>query len=732
MTILKIALAVPLRRTFDYHAGSLPTEKLLPGSRVMVPFGKQKKKTGVIIGQSSHSDIAPKKLKTVQCVLDEQPLLCAQDMKLLKWTADYYHHPLGEVIFNALPVLLRQEHALKEKVSMAWSLTEAGKSFKPDDLKRAPKQKAALNILRSSARPLTTSEMENQLLNCRNPLKALQEKGLVKKCETTGDPGTPSPIETVDIKLNQEQEAARTKILQSMDKDDVFLLDGITGSGKTEVYISIIKKVIDSGKQALILSPEIGLTPQLIDRIKSQTAARLAILHSGLSDSERLQAWLDARDGKADIVIGTRSAIWTPMLNPGLFIVDEEHDLSYKQQDGLKFSARDLAIIRGKFTGSPVILGTATPSMESLHNAMSGKYQRLTLEKMAGSASSPDVRIIDLRNRVLQGALSRPLIEAIEHELSQGRQAMLFLNRRGYAPALMCHHCAWLARCDRCDVNMTYHKHNRRLSCHHCNRTQEAVVSCPECQESELVEVGHGTERLAETLTASFPEARIARVDRDTTRRKGSMASILEQIKKGEVDILIGTQMLAKGHHFPGLGLVGIIDVDGGLCSSDFRASERMAQLFIQVSGRAGRESRQGTVLLQTHFPEHPLLLSLIKDGYHAFARALLNERQQSALPPYNYMALLRSEGLEKQLQYNFLEKAARDLRKSAGQLEVYGPIPAPMEKRAGKYRMQLLVLSDSRRSLARNLGNLCLDIESWAESKRVRWSVDIDPQDML
>ena len=731
MKVFQIALSVPLRRSFDYSAGDLAGGENRVGCRVLVPFGRQQKKTGVIIGESNSSSVPRQKLKEIISVIDEEPVLSKDDLKLLYWAADYYHHPVGEVIFNALPSALRNAASASEKLSWGWVLSDLGQASSVESLKRAPKQSSILALLRQQEKPMLTGDIEERIPNSRSPLLALEEKGLLVRRDIARQLSASSGEKT-EIVLKPEQRSAHEEILKSVNKNEVFLLDGITGSGKTEVYISVLKEIIAAGKQALVLSPEIGLTPQLVDRIRTQTSASLCVLHSGLNDSERLQAWHDARSGRADIIIGTRSAIWTPVKNLSLIVVDEEHDLSYKQQDGLKYSARDLAIIRARFATCPVILGSATPSLESLQNSRVGKYRRLELRHRAGNTAQPVVSVIDLRNLVLEGALSRPLVTAIESELAAGRQAMLFLNRRGYAPALMCHHCAWLARCERCDRNMTFHKSDQRLSCHHCQGSTRIVHECPECQNTDLVEVGHGTERLEETLARLFPDARIARVDRDTTRRKGAIDSVLEEIKNGDIDILIGTQMLAKGHHFPGLGLVGIVDVDGGLCSVDFRASERMAQLFVQVSGRAGRESNQGSVVLQTHFPEHPQLLSLIKNGYHAFADAVLSEREQSALPPYSYFALFRSEGVRKDTQLRFLEKVAGQLKKFAGQVQVYGPFPAPMEKRAGKFRMQLLVLSENRPSLGKKMGKLCREIEAWPESRQVRWSIDIDPQDML
>jgi primosomal protein N' (replication factor Y) (superfamily II helicase) len=731
MHILNIALPVPLRRSFDYKAGDIPLENLRPGMRILVPFGKHQQRAGILTGISNKTDISPGKIKNILSIIDSQPILSKSDLKLLQWTADYYHHPIGEVIFNTLPAILKQGKPAALKKRYHWSLSEKGRNIDPAMLTRAPKQMALHSLMLSQQQGLSATEIETHLLHSRAPLQALHEKGLVEKSEST-DATNFLAIDKADVKLNSEQKQASKQVIKSLGSSQAFLLDGVTGSGKTEVYIDIMQAVVAQGKQVLILSPEIGLTPQLVNRITSRIQARIVVLHSGLSDTERLQAWLEARNGDAAIVIGTRSAIWTPLKRPGLFIVDEEHDLSYKQQEGLRYSARDIAVMRGNLSRTPVLLGSATPSMESLRNIELQKFQLLRLNKRAGKAETPLVKIIDLRNRAMQGAVSQTLLKAIEKELSNSKQVMLFLNRRGYSPTIMCHHCGWIADCERCDMHMTYHKQRNCLSCHHCDRQHPLPDVCTDCGAAQLLELGHGTERLTETLTECFPEARILRIDRDSTRRKGSMETMINSINDGKADILIGTQMLAKGHHFPKLTLVGIIDADGGLCSTDFRASERMAQLFVQVSGRAGREKTAGTVIVQTHFPDHPLLNSLIKDGYREFTRVLLHEREQTNLPPYSYLALLRSESHQHSEAREFLHKAAALLKDQGRHLEIYGPIPAPMEKRAGKSRMQLLVLSNKRSTLRQALQSWSALIEKLPAAKKVRWSLDIDPQDMM
>jgi primosomal protein N' (replication factor Y) len=519
----------------------------------------------------------------------------------------------------------------------------------------------------------------------------------------------------------------------------VFLVDGVTGSGKTEVYLSIIDEVLARGEQALVLVPEIGLTPQLVSRFEERFQQRLknpiALLHSGLSDSERLNAWLMAKKGDASIDIGTRSAIFTPLLKPGVIILDEEHDPSYKQQDGFRYSARDVAVKRAQLESLPVVLGSATPSLESLENARQQRYQHLLLPERAGNANHPDVSVIDVRKQPMIDGLSSLLINAMKRHFQKGGQVLLFLNRRGYAPVLLCHDCGWVSKCKRCDAHMTlYHERGqRRLRCHHCGSERPADHQCPDCESSELHPVGSGTERLEETLTHQFPDIGITRIDRDTTRRKGAMQSLLDSVHEGTSRILVGTQMLAKGHHFPDVTLVGIVDIDQGLFSADFRATERMAQLIVQVSGRAGRAEKAGQVLIQTHHPDHPLLKVLLDEGYASFANAALDERRLAQLPPYRYFALLRAEATDGRLPMQFLQQARGLAEAFAGKdVQLLGPVPAPMEKRAGRIRAQLLLQSASRSALHNLLTPWLLQLESSKSGRKVRWSIDVDPQEMF
>jgi primosomal protein N' (replication factor Y) len=729
----RLAVPSPLRRSFDY----LPPENsqdLQPGIRLRVSFGRSTT-VAVLMEQTSHSVLEKNRLKNIQEVLDREPLFSPPLMALLEWASAYYQHPIGEVVSNALPAMLRQGKPAEAKGEEQWSLTTAGQELDPASLTRAPRQSALLKLLNQHPEGLLAREIDVIQQKWRPVMRQLQEKGWVCKASRSC---LPVPAETAPTtsspELNPDQQAAVSAISDRLDDFSVFLLDGVTGSGKTEVYLSVIKEVIASGKQALVLVPEIGLTPQLVSRFKQRFAVPIAVLHSGLSDSERLCAWLMAKQGEAPIIIGTRSAVFTPLDRPGVIILDEEHDLSFKQQEGFRYSARDVAVKRGQLEQVPVVLGSATPSLESLENVNQQRYRSLLLPERAGTANHPDIGVIDVRKQPMADGLSSALINAMRRHLERGGQVLLFLNRRGYAPVLLCHDCGWVSKCKRCDAHMTLFYLNgvARLRCHHCGAERPADHECPDCQSLELRPVGTGTERLEQALKSQFPDIGIARIDRDTTRRKGAMQSLLDSVHDGSNRILVGTQMLAKGHHFPDVTLVGLVDIDQGLFSADFRATERMAQLIVQVAGRAGRAERAGQVLIQTHHPDHPLLHVLLDEGYPAFARAALDERRQAQLPPYNYFALLRAEASDGNLPMQFLEQA-RGLAEAMGMsnVQLLGPIPAPMEKRAGRIRAQLLLQSESRAALHNLLNPWLQQLESSKSGRKVRWSIDVDPQEM-
>jgi primosomal protein N' (replication factor Y) len=510
-----------------------------------------------------------------------------------------------------------------------------------------------------------------------------------------------------------------------------WLLEGVTGSGKTEVYLQLIADQLRDSKQVLVLVPEIGLTPQLVARFQQRFTLPISVLHSGLNDAERWRAWQQAASGTARLIIGTRSAIFTPLKHPGLIVIDEEHDGSFKQQDGLRYSARDLAVWRAHQLAIPVLLGSATPSLESLYNVQQGRYRHLLLPERAGEACHPRMHLLDLRQQPMQDLLSKTLIDAIRHHLDRGGQTLLFLNRRGFAPVLLCHACGWVAACQRCDARLTLHQQQRELRCHHCGSQRRVDAFCPSCGSSELIAIGEGTQRIEQTLQTLFAQHTVLRIDRDSTRRKGALESALDEASSGRAKILLGTQMLAKGHHFPEVTLVAILDADQGLFSSDFRASERMAQLIIQVAGRAGRADRPGEVIIQTHHPDHPLLLQLVQQGYPAFARSALVERQQTGFPPFTSMALLRAEASRAELPRDFLEQARRLAEtRPEPRVQLWGPVAAPMERRAGRYRAQLLIQSPQRNALQRFLDGWIPALESIRQVRQVRWSIDVDPID--
>ena len=726
--IVQVALPVPLRRTFDY----LVTEKtpVCVGMRVLVPFGKKPKQVGLIVKVSDTSALDEKKLKYIHKTLDSEALLARAHLHLLQWSSDYYQHPIGEVIFHAMPVLLRQGHRAEARADFRWQLTEKARDMETASLKRAPNQKSILGLLRKHPHGLTYNELRTLTFHWSAPLKALEAKGLIRR--TPLDTQVRATYPAKQPRLNAEQTAVVRSIEKRLAQYQCVLLDGVTGSGKTEVYIELVRQVVKQGRQALILVPEIGLTPQFISRLQQQLDARLVVLHSALSKNEALKNWLLVKTGQAPVVLGTRSAIWVPLKNLGLIIVDEEHDLSYKQQDGFRYSARDIAVMRGKLANIPVVLGSATPSMESYQNVKTKKFSGLRLCKRIEAVKAPQIRLINMRAQPMTGALSRALIQAIARELEHNKQILLFLNRRGFSPVMMCHQCGWLAICRRCEIPFTYHKHKHKLLCHHCASQRPAPAMCPECERKDLLLLGHGTERLTETLTNLFPQAKILRIDRDSTRRKGSMNALVETINSGRADILVGTQMLAKGHHFPKLTLVGIVDIDRGLFSTDFRASERMAQLFTQVSGRAGRATDPGTVVVQTHYPEHPLLHTLIQHDYASFARSLLQERRSAHLPPFSYLALLRVETHHAKMSESFFSDAIAILTGQKTRFQTYGPIPAPIARRSGRLRYQLLIQTDRRNDFKAYLGDWCRALERLPAARKVRWSLDVDPQDML
>ncbi|MFA6164928.1 MAG: primosomal protein N', partial [Methylobacter sp.] len=720
--IFRVAIPIPIHRLFDYLApDNIELANIKPGIRLEVPFGKGKK-VAFLVECVQHSDVDTGKLKRVERILDETPLLSAKDLRLLHWASRYYHHPLGEVFSAAFPVALRQGKSAVVQAEKRYALTESGKLIDSEQLKRSPKQKSVLEKFQRNENGLSETELSAWNQNWRSPVKQLIDKQLLEIARPDSRANrTLSLIKNDALQCNPQQQAAIDAVCDCLGRFGVFLLEGVTGSGKTEVYMQIIRSVLERGQQVLVLLPEITLTPQLEERFRQRFSVNIVVSHSKLTDRQRQTAWLKMQQGGCSILLGTRSALFTPLKNPGLIILDEEHDASFKQQEGFRFSARDIAVVRGKMLNIPVLLGSATPSLESLHNVDQQRYRLLHLPERAGNAIEPVLQLFDIRNKRMQEGISESLIAEIKRTLAKNEQVLLFLNRRGFAPTLICHGCGWVARCRRCDANLVIHHDEGLLRCHHCGQEQRLIKQCPSCKTGELTPLGLGTERVEKVLAELFADKTIVRLDRDSTQRKGSLESYLQQINQGEVDIILGTQMLAKGHHFPNVTLVAILDVDSGLFSIDFHAAEKLAQMIVQVSGRAGRAEKPGKVIMQTRQPEHPLLTTLIKYGYSSFAKTALAERKEASLPPYSYQALLRVQAMDVQMPQVFLHAVMELANKfNKGHTKILGPVAAPMAKRAGLYRYQLLFQSAKRPELHALLDVLMPEIEKLKQAKKV------------
>mgnify|MGYP001824876713 FL=1 len=721
--ILQIAVNVPLARTFDYLAPDGPVPAI--GSRVRVPFGRRHE-TGIVVGHASESAFAGGRLRRASRALDDEPLLGEEDLALVRFTSDYYHHPIGEVAALALPVALRHGKPL---ATAAETVRATPAAPEPGELtRRAPKQAALLaRLLEAGDTGIAADVLTEDVPGWRRTARPLIDKRAIRIDVTRAAERADEPAFIHGPELNSDQRRAVTAVSTAAGFT-AFVLDGVTGSGKTEVYLQLIEATLNAGHQVLVLVPEIGLTPQLVRRFEHRLGFRPAAMHSSLTDNERLSAWRRARSGAARLLVGTRSAVFTPMPNLGLVIVDEEHDHSFKQQEGLRYSARDLAIVRAKRRDVPVILGSATPTLELLKHCEDGSYTRLVLPQRAGGASPPRLCLVDLNRHPPTEGLAAPLETAIDEHLADGGQALLFLNRRGFAPTLICTNCAHIAGCKRCDSRMTVHAGRSELRCHHCGATRPLDTRCPECT-GNMRALGEGTERLEQRLAERFPGKRIVRIDSDSMARKGAIDEALDLATRGEADILVGTQMLSKGHHFPKLTLVGIVNADQGLFGSDFRSDERLAQSIVQVAGRAGREEKPGQVMIQTAFPEHRFWQRLIHGGYSGVAADALSERRASCWPPYSRLALLRASAHKRDDAAACLEAArAAALELSLPELRVLGPVDAPLLKKAGRFRVQLLLESSDRASLHRALAHVRQSLEDRPAARRARWSIDVDP----
>jgi primosomal protein N' (replication factor Y) (superfamily II helicase) len=732
--VLRVALDTPLRRLFDYlppaPAGAVPLPAV--GARVRVPFGRQRL-VGLVLATADSSEVPPGKLKPILEVLDARPVLDSAAIELLTWAAQYYHHPIGEVLAAALPRPLRFGAPAAE-VEERWVATEAGaEAAVAGEPRRAPKQRALLSLLleRGGA---TAATLDEPLSSWREAARALLARGLIASTEIGIEPpASPEPrLRAPGPPLLPEQSEAVKAVVSGLGRFVAYVLHGITGSGKTEVYLRLIERVLEQGRRALVLVPEIGLTPQLLGRFRERFDAPMAVLHSALTDSERLAAWREAWSGRARIVLGTRSVVFAPVPDLGLIVVDEEHDASYKQHEGgFHYSARDLAVVRARHAAVPVVLGSATPALETLHNVAAGRYAHLPLPRRAAEAQPPRLALLDLRTSAVRSGIATPAVLAIERHLAGDGQVLVFLNRRGYAPTLLCTACGWIAPCRECDARLTVHLAAGRLRCHHCGADAPLPARCPQCGFA-VKPVGQGTERIEETLAALFPGVSIARLDRDVVRRRGDLEEVMRRMSSGEARILVGTQMVTKGHDFPNVTLVVVLNADHGLFSTDFRASERLAQTIVQVAGRAGRGAKPGEVLIQTEFPEHPLLQSLLAEGYDGFARTALREREQAAWPPFSRLAAVRDSATTAQAALGFLTDARSIAQRLPRGVRLLGPVPAAMAKRAGRYHAQLLIESGERTRLHEFLDAWLPEVDSLKSARRVRWSLDVDPIELF
>jgi primosomal protein N' (replication factor Y) len=729
MVIIHVAVPVPLRQLFCYsHSELLPV-----GVRVSVPFGSRKV-VGVVVTCDADDEITPSNnLKDVSCVLDTHTFLDSDWLKLAMWLADYYHFPIGETITTMLPGWLRKEKSQQEITQLtlqtAFRLTDTGRHCLDE---QKIKTQSHLNVVKA----LNNGEAaKDELLAISNAsiLRNLMQKGWIERFERTPSMGhrRPSfqPKDSIP-KANIEQAIAIGALCAQLETFSISLLEGVTGSGKTEVYLQVIEKVIKNGRQVLILVPEIGLTPQTLARFKARFGFDVGAINSSISDKKRTQIWLKAKQGQLPIVIGTRSAVFTPFFDLGMIIIDEEHDDALKQQDGLRYHARDVAAVRAKNHHIPLVLGSATPSLESLNNALTGKYQYLTLRERAGEAQTVTQHILDIKHEPIHSGLSESAIEQMHLHLSRGNQVLLFLNRRGFAPILLCHACGHVESCHRCDRPMTWHKQKKRLECHHCDIQRPVPQHCSECEASEFISQGVGTEQLESQCNRLFPQYNTVRIDRDNTRTQTSFERMYEDIQSLKANILVGTQMLAKGHHFPNVTLVVLVDVDGGLFSLDVRAQEKLAQLVTQISGRAGRASKKGYMILQTHHPHHPILQELVNNGYNHVARLLLAERQALNCPPYYSQAIIRAESVDKALCQQVL-LLAKNTASGSSDIVCIGPVPALVEKRLSRYRFMLVLRAGARKPLHYCLNALVQVLQSDKQAKKCRWSVDVDAIDL-
>jgi primosomal protein N' (replication factor Y) len=722
-TVYQVCIPHTHRDFFDYEADDLNP---CIGARVWVPFRKQTR-LGIVVNKG----LAQKEgmvLKPISALIDEEALISESLLNLCVWIGNYYQAPLSEVLPLALPKKYRLGQACQLPMGDFYQLTMPLDEAKNHIPARARKQHELVEFLAKEAQAVSKQTLSQQGFNS-SQLLALVNSEIIALSQQILIPQVAVTVRSSALALHPEQAQAVDAISQALGQYRCFLLQGVTGSGKTEVYLQVIAKVLESGRQVLILVPEIGLTPQLLARFTARFDVSMVVMHSQLNETQRQIAWQLAKEKRVSIVIGTRSSIFTPMPDLGLIVIDEEHDGSLKQMEGVRYSARDTALMRAHAANIPIILGSATPSLESLYNCTQQKYSLLRLTHKALTTTPLHYQLIDLRAQTLKHGLAEPTLKAISDHLETQNQVLVFINRRGFAPVLLCHQCGWKAGCKACDTHLTLHKQLKQMICHHCGLTQGVPTFCLSCRGKELIPIGSGTQRIFEFLNTHFPNVAIARIDRDEVRKKDALDEHLDKISRGETQLIVGTQMLAKGHHFPRLSLVVVLDADAGLYNQDFRAVEQLGQLITQVAGRAGRAEYPGSVVIQTHLPTHPLLNLLIREGYDAFANELLTTRKIAKLPPYHYMAVIRAQGKVEAHVFKFLQSVKEQIKKQP--IQAMGPAPAPLARKANQYRMQLLIKSPSRKLLNQALTQVRESLMSAPLIQGIRWNVDVDPMDL-
>ncbi len=733
--VLQVALPVPLPQLFVYRAGRHgPAEQNWVGCRVRVRLGPRSL-IGVVVAVGP--DPGTHALRDIEARLDAEPPLSGELWQSLHWAAQYYAHPLGEVLATALPAWLRRRDRAPARGGQYFALSAEGTAELAVKPPRIGTAAAQLQVaLRAGA--IARGDWSASAAMTR-VARQWRKLGWLMPCASAGVAPHPIP----GPPLNRAQ-AAAVAAVGGQRGFATFVLDGVTGSGKTEVYLQLIKAALGAGRQSLVLVPEIGLTPQLLARMQARLGVTVGVIHSGLAAGARAEVWQGAKRGEIKVILGTRSAAFVPLPRAGLIVIDEEHDTALKQQEGFRYHARDFAIVRAQALDIPIVLGSATPSIETLANVAQGRYRRLALPERAGEAQPPSVRVLDLRAQPLQEGLLGETRAALAACLARGEQALVFRNQRGYAPVLLCHDCGWYPACPRCSTSDTerraliWHRNASRLRCHHCGLSTAVPQHCGQCAGLALAPTGFGTQRLEATLAGFFPDARVIRIDADSTRGLGSLESLLAPLVAGGPALLVGTQMLAKGHDLPLLTLAVVLGVDSAFAAADFRAPERFAQLLIQVSGRVGRSARPGRVILQTHQPQHPLLRQVLSGGYPMFAQAELQLRQEARLPPFAAQALLRAEAKTQPPVDDFLRDALAEFEQVAppphgatpDNMRAYGPLPAPHPRRAGFVRAQLLLEAARRAPLQAALQAWVPALYAMPSARRVRWSIDVDPID--